>query len=167
MPKQRAGWRASAPCSRWRGSWAASRRPGGRRERLDAGLEAFRIEPGKLLVLPVFGVHRRLRLGEDPGGLVRTDVGERGIADLVVGVLLEGNGRPRRVEPEGIESGRAHRRVEAEQRPVAARHREVLLLHAETHVYAVRDAVRVGKDERRAGIGLRLTEGLQGLLRIG
>jgi F-type H+-transporting ATPase subunit epsilon len=66
-----------------------------------------------------------------------------------------------------LDSAQADERVEAEQRPVAAGGRQVLLLHAEAHVDAVRDAVAVGEDQRRPGPGLGLAERLQRLLRIG
>ena len=71
------------------------------------------------------------------------------------------------VEAERILADRAHRRVVAEQRPVAAGDREVLLAHAELHVDAVGDAVAIGEDQRGPRIGLRLAERQQGLLRIG
>ena len=45
-------------------------------------------------------------------------------------------------------------------------HRLVLLVQAVLEVVAVGDAVAVGDDERWAGVGLGLTEGLQGLLRV-
>ena len=67
----------------------------------------------------------------------------------------------------GIAAGRADDRVVADERPVAARHGAVLLVEALLHVDAVRDAVAVGEDQRRAVVGLGLAEGGQGLLGIG
>ena len=43
----------------------------------------------------------------------------------------------------------------------------VLLIHPEAHVDAVRNALAVGDHQRRPVVGLRLAEGLQGLLWVG
>ena len=69
--------------------------------------------------------------------------------------------------PESSTSGASPRgdaaRVEAVERPDARVHGELLLLAAEGHVVAVRDAVAVRDHERRAGVGLGLLDGLDGL----
>ena len=89
------------------------------------------------------------------------------IAQFVVGVVFERDGRARRIEAERRLAGVAHRRIEAEQRPVAAGGRQVLLPHAVAQIEAVGDAMAVGEDQRRPGPGLGLAERQQGLLRIG
>ena len=94
-------------------------------------------------------------------------LGERTVAKFVVGIGLQRNARTRRVEAERILADGAHHRVEAEQRPISAGRRQVLLLHAEAHIDAVRDAVAVGKNQRWPGIRLGLAKRLQRVLRIG
>src|SRR3954447_9752162 len=54
------------------------------------------------------------------------DGGDTAAAPLVVGILLERDRRPRRVESEERLAGIAHGRVEAEQRSVAGGGREIL-----------------------------------------
>ena len=85
-------------------------------------------------------------------------------AHLVVAVFLERNARPRRVQPERVHAPRPHRRIEAEQRPVAGSHGARRLLHAVAHVGAVGDALRVRQDQGRSGVGLRLAHGHERLL---
>ena len=67
----------------------------------------------------------------------------------------------------GFSPGGAQFRVVADQRPVPAGHRPVLLVHPLAHVDAVRDAVAVGDHQRRPVVGLRLAQRPQGLLRVG
>ena len=69
---------------------------------------------------------------------------------LVAAVILERDPRPRRIEPERIHAALAHGRIEAEQRPVAARGCARRLLHPEPHVDPVRDALRIGEDQTTA-----------------
>ena len=123
---------------------------------------------GQLLVLPVLLGHDLLGGGEQCPRLPRDRCcASDAVAQLVVGVVLERDRRPRRVQPERVLADRAHGRVEAEQRPVAAGGREVLLLHAVAQVEAVRDAVAVGEDQRGSRIGLRFAECEQRVLRVG
>ena len=129
-------------------------------------MERLTTAAGHVLVLPVFFVDDLLRLGQQHMGGFRVGVGERAIALLVIGIILERDRRPRRVQAERPFADRTHHWVESEQRPVAARRRQVLLLHTVAQIEAVRDAVAVSEDQRWAAIGLRLPEREQGLLRI-
>ena len=58
-------------------------------------------------------------------------------------------------------------RIETVERPYAGIHRQLLLRHAVSHVVAVGDAMAVGDDERRPGIGLGLEKCLHGLRHLG
>lgn len=80
-------------------------------------------------------------------------MGERPIPQLVVGIVLERNGRPRRVQTERPLSGRAHGGFVAKERPLAARRREVLLPQPAAQIVAVCDAVAVGEDPGWTRIG--------------
>ena len=71
------------------------------------------------------------------------------------------------IELEGIAARLRQPRVEAEQRPVPALHRQFLLALVVEHVVAVGDAGAVGDDQRGAGIGLGLVEHAQGLHVLG
>ena len=117
--------------------------------------------------MPVFVDHRCLRAGEQRRRFIGKRSRQRGIADLVIGVILEGDRRARRIQLERALADASHGRIETKQRPVAAGDRQVLLLHAETHVDAVSDALAIGEDQRGTVIGLRLPKRIQRLLRIG
>ena len=71
-----------------------------------------------------------------------------------------------RIELQRILAGGGPARVEPVKQPLAGFHRELLLARADAHVHrnAVRDAMAVSDDERRAGIGFGLHERAQGLL---
>ncbi len=130
-------------------------------------MEPAAIALRELFVLAVFLGDGRLRQREEVVRFGRARARERAVAKLVVGVGLQRDVGTRGVEAERVLVDGPHHRVEAEQRPVAAGGRQVLLLHAEAHVDAVGDAVAVGENERRPRIGLGLAEGLQRMLRIG
>ena len=126
--------------------------------RASAG-KSLRAARGHLLVgLPAL-VDRLLGEPEQPLGLGRVGVRQRAEAQLAVAVVGERHPRPRRVEQERVAAGRAHHGVVADQRPVPARDRAVLLVEPVAHVDAVRDAVAVGDHQRRAVVGLGLAEG--------
>ncbi len=64
-------------------------------------------------------------------------------------------------------AGFAQLGVVAQERPVAAGHRQVLLMEALAHVDPVRDAVAVGQHQGGPRIGFGFAQGQEGLLRIG
>src|SRR6516165_9394802 len=120
-----------------------------------------------VLILPVFFGDHSLRHREQRFGFIGFRRFQRGIADLVVSIILERNSRARRIQTERIFTDFAHRWIVADQWPIPAGNSEVLLLHAEPHVDAMSNAMTVGKDERRPIISLRFAKRLQCLLRVG
>src|SRR5262245_48332135 len=71
------------------------------------------------------------------------------IPRLVEAVARERQPRLRTVELERVLAGRGPARIVAEQRPVAALRRGLLLIHPVTQVEAVGDARAVRDDQRR------------------
>ena len=68
-------------------------------------LEALAAEGRHLLVLPIFLAHALLRLSQERFRHLGIGMGERTVAELVVGVFLERDGRTRRVEPKRVLAG--------------------------------------------------------------
>jgi hypothetical protein len=99
---------------------------------------------------------------ESPRGL-RVAVGEHGVAGLVVGVRLERQARRLGIELKRGLAFPGQFWVVAKERPVTGLDRGLLLVHAVAQIVAVGDAVAVGDDERRPGVGLGLAERLEGL----
>ncbi|MBV6467451.1 MAG: hypothetical protein PGMFKBFP_02812 [Anaerolineales bacterium] len=90
--------------------------------------------------------------------------GEHLVARLVVGVILQRDGRLFGFDGERILARQGETRVVAIDRPGARIDGELLLLQAARQVVAVRDAVTVGDDERGAVVGFGFDEGAQRLL---
>src|ERR1700745_2635092 len=88
-------------------------RPAGRR------MEAARRPAGHLLVGAIFLVDPGLSHRQQFFGLVRPMLRERLVAELVVGVVAEAGRRTGGCKAERVLADRAHRRIVAEQRPVA------------------------------------------------
>ena len=142
-----------------------ARSPGPSAILASVGREAVRAAGRHLLVdLPALG-DGLLGQPVQAFGLGRVGVRQRAVAQLAVGVVGQRDARPRRVEQERVAAGRAHHRVVADQRPVPAGDRAVLLVEPVAHLDAVRDAVAVGDHQRRPVVGLGLAERLQRLLR--
>src|SRR5437764_12589732 len=112
------------------------------------------------LVLPPAFVDGCLRLAEQELRRVGVALLKHPVARLGVDVVLQGNLRVARNELERVLSFDGARRVEAVERPTARLDRELLLAHPQRHVNAVRDALAVGDDERRAVVRLRFEESL-------
>src|SRR5947208_11708267 len=107
-----------------------------------------RVEPAavsrrEILVNPVALFDAPLRLVEHPLRRVRMRLRQCLETHFVVTILLQWNAWTWRVQTERIHAPSAHRRIEAEKRPVPGRHRTRGLLHAVTHVDTVRDTLRV------------------------
>src|ERR1700690_15922 len=87
-------------------------------------------EARELLVNPVFLIDVGLSLPQQRRRLLRTRQRERLIAQFVVSVVFERDGWPWRIQTERFLADLPHRRVVAEQGPVAAVRCQILLLHA-------------------------------------
>src|SRR5579864_7583695 len=122
------------------------------------------LEVRKVLVRSIFLDDVGLRLAEQSFRFLWLGHRQRAITQLVIGVVLERHRRAWRVETEWVLANPPHRGNVAEERPIPARSCQILLLHAIPEIVAVRDAVAVGEDQRRALIGFRLPESLQSLL---
>src|ERR1035441_5811417 len=90
----------------------------------DSGCNLRRCRPaaevGEFLVNAVFLVDVVLSLSQQRCRLLRTRERESLITQFVVSVVLERNGRPWRIQTERSFTDLAHRRVVAEERPIAA-----------------------------------------------
>ena len=73
--------------------------------------------------------------------------------------MLQRDGRRPRVELEGILPFIPQRRIVADERPVAAQHGILLLLHSVHQIEAVSNAVAVSNQDGRPGIGLGFEKG--------
>src|ERR1043165_1096983 len=113
---------------------------------------------GELLVLVPALPDRLLRAGEEELGRRRVALLEHAVARLRVDVVFERNLRLARIQLERVLVLGGGRGVEAVERPVARLDRELLLVHALRHIYAVRDALAVGDDERRPFVRLGFEE---------
>src|SRR6516165_10846499 len=115
------------------------------------GIISVRMKPAavarrEVLVLAVFLGDHSLCHGEQRFRFLRFRRLQRGVTNLVIRIVLEGNGGTRRIEAERVFTNVTHCRIVADERPIAAGYGEVLLLHAEAHIDAMGDAMAVGEN---------------------
>jgi len=90
-----------------------------------------------------------LRQLEQVFGLFRIALGEHRVAGFVINVVLQRQSRRTGVQLERVPAESGEGGIVPEQRPVAGIDGRLLLIHAEGHIVAVGNAVRVGDDQRR------------------
>src|SRR5271165_4881329 len=111
-----------------------------------------RVEPRsfprrQVLIDAIALVRRRLRLPQQRRRFLGPRLRERPEAELAVCRVFDAQSRARAVEAEGVHVSLTQRRVEAEERPVPAGDRAVLLVHPVAQIEPMRDAMTVSEDE--------------------
>src|SRR6201996_3660847 len=134
-----AGCAETDPCT---SSIAPSAAPPGVRGKLLRGAGRHLFVQSPALIGHLLGeTEQTLALG-------RLDRRQRPEPELALAVISQRHSWPGLVEEERIAARRAHHRVIAEQRPVTAGHRAILLVQTRAQVVAVRHAVAVSDDQR-------------------